>query len=114
MAQEWARCREWLTPALVDDTEGDVLWELMSGRAQLWRGERSAFVTQLVGGPEPYVLVWLGGGALRELLALAPGIEAWARVQGARAARINGRTGWARALRRLGFERDGDELRKAL
>lgn len=114
MAEEWARCRDWLLPALREDTEADILWQLMSGRAQIWRGRRSAMLTQLVNGPEPFILVWLGGGDLAELLELRPGVEAWARTQGARAARIKGRRGWARALARFGFEPDGDELRKAL
>jgi hypothetical protein len=63
---------------------------------------------------EPYILVWLGGGELGELLAMRPGVEAWARAQGAQAARINGRRGWARALRGGGFEACDAELRKAL
>lgn len=111
---EWRRCRDWLVPALEDATEAEAIAELCCGRAQLWRGERSAMLTQLVGGPEPFILIWLGGGDLRELLSLRPGAEAWARAQGARAARIHGRRGWARALRAAGFEPDGDELRKAL
>jgi hypothetical protein len=111
---EWRRCRAWLVPALEDATEAEVLAELAAGRVQLWRGERSAMLTQLVAGPEPYVLVWLGGGELPELMAMAPGVEAWARAQGAWAARINGRRGWARALRRTGFSLCDGELRKVL
>lgn len=71
-------------------------------------------LTQLVAAPEPYVLVWLGGGDLDELMALRPGVEAWARAQGAQAARINGRRGWTRALRSAGFAPSDGELRKAL
>ena len=71
-------------------------------------------LTQLVRAPEPHIHVWLGGGDLADLLALRPGVEAWARAHGAVAARINGRRGWTRALRRLGFAPCGDELRKAL
>lgn len=111
---EWAKCRDWLVPALEDDTEDHVIAEIDANRAQLWRGEASAIVTQLVGGPEPYVLVWLGGGDLFDLFSLRPGIEAWARMHGAKAARINGRKDWVRPLARLGFEPDGDELRKVL
>lgn len=110
----WDRCRGWLTAALEDASEAEVLGELAAGRAQLWCGERAALVTQLIHGPEPFVHVWLGGGELSELRRLAPGVEAWARAQGARAARINGRRGWARALRAQGFVPEGDELRKAL
>ena len=111
---EFRRCRGWLLPALREDTEERVLAELMAGRAQLWPGKRAAFVTQLAIGDEPYILVWLAGGDLRELLAMQPGIEAWARAQGAAAAWINGRKGWARALGKTGFEPRDGELRKAL
>jgi hypothetical protein len=113
-AAEWRRCRAWLVPAIEGATEAEVMRELAAGRAQLWRGERSAMLTQLVDGPEPFILVWLGGGDLRELLAMRPGVEAWARAQGAHAAWINGRRGWRRTLRRAGFEPCGDELRKVL
>ncbi len=113
-AAEWRRCRLWLVPALEDATEPEILGELAAGRAQLWRGERSAMLTQLVSADEPYILVWLGGGDLQELIAMRPGVEAWARAQGARAARINGRRGWVRALRRAGFAAADGELRKAL
>jgi hypothetical protein len=112
---EWNRCRDWLLPAMVDDAEDEVMNELFLNRAQLWRGDGAAFVTQLTHfADEPIIVVWLGGGDMRGLLAMQPGIEAWARAQGAKAAWVNGRTGWARALRRTGFEQVGDELRKAL
>jgi hypothetical protein len=110
----WGRCRGWLVPALEDATEAEVMAELAAGRAQLWCGERAAMVTQLVRADEPFVHVWLGGGELAELMALRPGLEAWARAQGAQAARINGRRGWRRALRGQGFDPCGGELRKAL
>jgi hypothetical protein len=111
---EWNACRDWLLPALVEDTEDEVLNDLLLNRAQLWRGERSAMVTQLVAADPPNVTVWKGGGDLGDLLALQPGVEAWARQQGAREARINGRPGWARALRSRGFHGYDGELRKVL
>ncbi len=112
--EQWVRCRRWLLPALREDTEAEVLADLMAGRAQLWSGERAAFVTQLAVDDAPYVLVWLAGGDIRDLLAMQPGIEAWARGHGATYAWIQGRKGWARALRKSGFEPHGDGLRKVL
>lgn len=100
-----------IEPALTDATEDEVLNDLLLGRAQLWRGRESAMVTQLVMAEEPYVLVWLGGGQLRELLAMQPVIASWAKQHGAKAARINGRPGWARAA---GFAPEDGELRKPL
>ena len=111
---EWVRCRQWIIPALREETEAEVVGELATGRAQIWGGRESALITQLVTADEPLVHVWLGGGDMRELMALQPGVEAWGRAQGAKALWINGRKGWARALRRNGFEPMGDELRRAL
>lgn len=112
---QWARCRGWLAPAMVDTTEAEVLALLEAGRATLWPGERSAMLTQLIACADGlYAHVWLGGGELAELLELQPGAEAWARAQGATAARINGRSGWARLLRKRGYAPAGDELVKVL
>jgi hypothetical protein len=113
-AQAWRLCRGWLLPALADATEAEIVADLAAGRVQLWPGAGAAMLTQLVDGPEPFVLVWLGGGDLDELLAMRAGVEAWARAQGAQAARINGRRGWRRVLAAHGFAPCGDELRKAL
>lgn len=111
---EFNAARDVLLPALEDATEDEVLNDLLLNRAQLWRSERAAMVTSLNDGPEPYVLVWIGGGDLRDLLAMQPVVASWAKQQGAKAARINGRKGWARALKRIGFVPDGEELRKPL
>lgn len=114
VAAEWARCRAWLTPALSDATEAVVLAELAAGRAQLWPGARSAGVTQLLLAEEPFLHIWIAGGDMRELVAMVPGLAAWARAQGARSLRVNGRKGWSRVLQGAGFEMDGDELRRGL
>lgn len=114
VAAEWDRCRHWLIPALREHTEEQLLEELASGRAQIWGARDGAIVTQLVQAEEPLVMIWLGGGEMRALMDLQPGLEAWGRAQGAKALWINGRKGWARALRRAGFEPVGEELRRAL
>lgn len=112
---EFDKARDWLLPALQgDDTEDDLLNDLFLRRAQLWRGDNAAMVTRLVSAEEPYIMVWLGGGELDGLLDLQPGVEAWARAQGAKAARINGRKGWMRALKDRGFVPSDGELKKAL
>ena len=115
LAAQWAACRDWLLPAIDDVDEAEVVDQLSRGFAQLWRGERSAMVTQLINQDGVRLLhVLLGGGDLLELLALQHGVAAWGRVMGAQFATINGRRGWKRALLRHGFvPRDG-ELWKAL
>lgn len=82
---------------------------------QVWPGERSALLTRLLRTPEGGCChVWLGGGALRELIALRPGVEAWARAQGCTHATIDGRPGWARLFREAGYRLAGPVLRKEL
>lgn len=107
--------REGLEKALKRGGEGDTLQDLelalAAGSALLWIGERSGLVTTRHG----YDLhVWLGCGDLRELKSIAPGVFAHARAIGCTDITIEGRRGWDRVLRDLGFVRDGDELRKRL
>lgn len=107
--------REGLERALRHANEGDTIQDLeralATGAALLWHGERSALVTTRHG---PDLHVWLGCGDIKELKAIAPGVFAHARAVGCTDITINGRAGWSRALRGLGFVRDGEELRKRL
>ena len=114
VAREFRACAGVLEPSFDGDDEGDILNALLLNRAQLWRTDNSALITQLVGGPEPYLLFWKAGGRLEELMALRPVIEAWARMQGAVAARLNGRKGWRRVLHAWGAMEKDHELWKAL
>lgn len=114
VAAEWERCREWIIPALEDTTEAALLEELASGEAQIWGGQRSAAVTQLLLLDEPVVMIWIAGGDMQELMAMQPGLEAWGRANGAVALRVSGRKGWNRALRGAGFERVGEVLRRKI
>lgn len=112
---EWARCRAWLVRALDDATEDEALALLRAGTAQLWPGERAAFVTYCQKVDERRELhVWLAGGHIHDLLAMIPGIAAWGRSMDCTHATVNGRRGWARVLARYGFEECGGQLRKAL
>jgi len=115
--QTWAACRDWLLPALQaeDGDEAALRAEIHSGRAQLWAGEGAAVVSQCVEASTGRSLhIWLAGGALAGVLALRPGIEAWARGLGCEAITIEGRTGWARVLRAHGYEPHGANLRRSL
>ena len=117
MTDWWPRCRDWILPALAreDEDEAELVGDLAAGRAQLWPGEGAAMVTQCVDEPQGRCLhVWLAGGALAEILRLRPGVEAWARAQGCGRVTLNGRGGWARALRGHGYARRGEELERRL
>lgn len=110
---EWLAVRDWLVPAMTDTTEAEVIGEILSGRAQLWRGDTAAIVTQLT-RPPPTIHCWLAGGEMAGIMDLRPGIEAWGRAQGCETVTLEGRPGWARMLAAQGYTADGDELRKAL
>jgi hypothetical protein len=104
-----------LAPALARDTGGWDMAELRAriaqGRAQLWLGERSAVVTEIVGDE---INCWLAGGDGREIVAMAPGIEAFGRARGCRWATLSGRIGWLRLLKACGYTLHGNEIRKGL
>lgn len=114
------RCRVWLEPALRRGVDADLSWKALeieaeAQRVQVWPGEASALLTQLISTPEGGRLhVWLGGGDLRDLLSMRPGIEAWARSQGCNHATIKGRKGWERLFLPFGYHVFGDRLRKEL
>jgi len=115
----WECCRKVLVPAIARSTddldEEELLNALLIGQAQIWPGERSAMVTQLIDQDGKRLLhVLLGGGDLKELLLMHFGVAAWGRAMGAQWATIHGRAGWARALRRFGFFLRDGELWKAL
>ncbi len=98
-----------------DGDEAALLAEIQSGRAQLWAGEGGAVVTQCVTAQDGRTLhIWLAGGELAAVLALRPGIEAWARGLGCEAITIEGRAGWARVLRTHGYRSHGAVLRRSL
>lgn len=110
---DWQIARPWLSLAMVDTDEAEVLDLLRRNHAQLWLGDGAAMVIQLL-SPPPIAHIWLAGGELSGLLDMRGGLEAWSRSQGCEAVTINGRSGWRRLLAPYGYEPDGDELRKAL
>ena len=107
--EAWRRCRPFIAAALERATGGhgieDVEAGIEGGLYHFWPGVRCAVVTEFWRLPRSTILnFWLLGGELRELLAMHPGIEAWARAQGC--ARVLGggpRRGWERVLAPLGY-----------
>lgn len=101
MTDHWARCAEFLEPALPPGyTLDDVKTEIDNDRARFWPLTRSAVVTQILEYPRCKVLrVWLAGGDLDELRwALATAGEDYARDRGCSHIEIDGRKGWSRVL----------------
>lgn len=100
---------------MVEDDEAYVLGRILAGSAQLWIGERCAMVTEVtqVEGEPRKIHCWLAGGDMADILAITPGVEAWARMMGCKEATIEGRKGWSRVLAPMGY-RGETVLRKAL
>jgi hypothetical protein len=105
----WTRCRPYLEAALAraggTHDIGDVARLVGEGRAHFWPGRRCAVVTEFYDYPRLRACnLWLLGGELKELLAMRPAIEAWAKAQGCTRMLGGGpRRGWARVLEPLGY-----------
>lgn len=78
----------------------DVYNSLQSGSAQLWCGDHSVIVTELVDYPRKRACrIWLAAGNRAELInKMLPDIETWAAAERCKSIEIVGRRGWARIL----------------
>lgn len=113
------KMRDGLQKALERAGEGFTLFhleeQLKLGNALLWTGNEACLVTSLhtdVETQNRLLHVWLGCGDINELISLEPGISAWARARGCSYASIDGRRGWSRVFKKLGFTTVDGELRK--
>jgi len=84
----------------------DVLKEVSDMRAELWLGEGSLVVTNVIDKPQVRQFhIWIAAGDLSELMDdIYPIIEARAREYGCTVMTISGRRGWIRKLKDNGFE----------
>lgn len=103
LALDVARYRPQIEAALVyaDATHAydDVARMIAAGELQLWPGPASCIVTELVRHPRKTLCnIFLAGGNLRELRAMAPILYDWARAQGAEYMTFTGRPGWVRTF----------------
>ena len=99
----WAKVKDLLNQAMeysdglssIDDVK-DMLDE---NRGDLWVGEKSAIVTQLLQVRDKKALLYyLAGGDLIELKEMTKHIESLAKDVGCSKVLINGRAGWGKAL----------------
>lgn len=99
----WAIAAPMLEKALAYQKEHDIVdvrQAIEAGNAQLWCGDKSVLVTELIAFPRRKVCrVWLAAGDKTELVeAMLPDVEAWAAEKGCAAVEVVGRKGWARLL----------------
>jgi hypothetical protein len=79
----------------------DVWAGIAEGRFQLWPGNDSVVVTEMLQYPKRRVLhVFLAAGNLPELKQMYPVIERWARELGCSRVSLAGRPGWERTFLR--------------
>lgn len=111
-AAAWSRCRPYIDAALAHAGGGyrieDIEAGIESGLFHFWPGSRCAVVTEFQSAPHLKVLnFWLLGGELKELLAMRPHIERWAKAHGCARAIGGGvadKPGWGRILAAGGYE----------
>ena len=107
---EISRCRTWIEAALEYSQGthhfGDIAAGILSGRFQLWAGEKAAVVTEIIVYPRLKDLhYFLAGGDLDELKKMRPHIEEWGIKQGCSRVSLAGRPGWSKTfLKDEGYE----------
>jgi hypothetical protein len=118
MAVQWAKWRERIAEAmdLAFDTMEGLEQMVLQGRLQFWPGREAAVITEIytyAGGEKVIQAKWAAGD-VAEILEMVPGIEAFGRMHGCTTALVEGREGWVRPLKPLGYSRWSVTLRKAL
>ncbi len=114
---QWARFRPQFAEAMEGGlyTVEDLEAKIASGAAYFWPGRNSAVVAERVEYPGETVMQTMWSvGDLEEVIAMAPGIEATARLLGCTSMLLEGRKGWEKILRPHGYEPWSVTLRKAL
>ena len=99
--EAWLKSRKYILEALdrgIDThSEKDIFYAISRNEAQLWTGQKSACVTEIVTYPRYKMLrFWLGGGDLEELKEMEKPICEWAKSIGCKKSMIMGRKGCSR------------------
>jgi hypothetical protein len=83
----------------------DIVNALVKGSMQLWVGEKSAAVTEILAYPEKKVLhVFVAGGNMNELISMIDSAKEWAKLQKCDSMTISGRRGWEKVLSKEGWK----------
>jgi hypothetical protein len=101
-SEAWARCRPILEAAANRFSNGTIEEaerSIEAERAWFWPGPHSAAISEITHDFH----IWLAGGSLPELLEMERGGEHWARAHGCRRMTVDGRKGWERVLKPLGY-----------
>lgn len=113
--------KEWIEKAL--DGTGwsydDVMAGVDKGDFFLFSNERAVLVCEFITSPRHKVMhCWAAGGeignSLTDILYLAMEAEAYGVLAGCDSAGATGRSGWVRALEKLGYKRSETAVEKEL
>ena len=115
---QWARFRDLFMQAMDDGfwTIEDLEQKVAHRRAFLFPGRDAALVGQIEGypgGERVFQVLWAVGN-IEELVAMASGVEAIARMMGCTAMLIEGRPAWRRVLEPHGYRQWSVTLHKKL
>lgn len=108
LLQEFRRCEKWIQAALnhggnTHDTR-HVYEGILDEKFQFWATPDACMITELIDYPNYRVIhVWLAGGNLETILKMRPDIERFGQHFGCKHITINGRPGWAKALKGFGY-----------
>lgn len=97
----------WIASALVGSgwTAAQVIEGILSGDFHLFVHEEGCMVGEFIVSPRHKVMhIWAAGGSLKAMTDLLPTVEAFGRLHGCDTGGATGRKGWARFLKRYGYE----------
>jgi hypothetical protein len=102
-----SKVRGWIASAL--DGSGwtpDEIWQgVQTGIFHLFMHEEGCMVGEFITSPRHKVMhVFAAGGTLKAISELLPTVEAFGRLHGCDSGGATGRKGWARYLKRFGYE----------
>jgi len=123
--KEFIRCWPWLEASLegltrpngtvwLPHNKSTIWWRIEQGRAYLWPGEQSVFLTEFYQSPTGLKThhMWLAGGDLNEIVSMVPTLEDFGRLHGAHRQTGSGRRGWLRKF--SGYTEVGVRKQKSL
>ena len=118
LLSQWSRFRDQFAKAMGAGfwTIEDLEQKIAHRRAFFFPGKNAALVGQIEvypGGASVFQVLW-ACGELEELVAMAPGVEAMARMMGCGAVLIEGEPAWQKVLKDHGYELWSVTLHKAL
>lgn len=109
--------RGWIAAALEGSgwTPEEVWDGVQQGVFHLFVHEEGCMVGEFIVTPRHKVMhIWAAGGSLKAMADLLPTVEAFGRMHGCDCGGATGRKGWARFLRKYGYEPAAHAVSKEL